>query len=68
MARNRNLLNKRNQLIFNRYKELASKSINDKRLYTYDAILAMISEEFWLSSDYISKLILTMKSNHKSEV
>ncbi len=68
MARNKNRLEQRNQKLYSRYQELYSKKLNSKRLYTYDAILAMLANEFFLQEEYISKLILTMKSNHKSVV
>jgi len=68
MARNKNRLQQRNQKLFNRYQELYSKKIKDKRLYTYDAILGMLADEFFLQEDYISKLILEMKANHKEVV
>lgn len=68
MARNKNRLTQRNQKLFTRYQELYSKKINDKRLYTYDAILGMLADEFYLQEDYISKLILEMKANQKEVV
>jgi len=68
MARNKIRLTQRNQKLFSRYQELYSKKVNDKRLYTYDAILGMLAEEFYLQEEYISKLILEMKTNHKEAV
>lgn len=65
MSRNKNRLIQRNKKLFIRFQELYSKTINNKRLYTYDAILGMLADEFYLQEDYISKLILEMKANHK---
>lgn len=63
MARDKELKNKRNVRIYTKYTELYAKNINGKRLYTYDAIMAMLSDEFYLMPDTISKIVVEQKAN-----
>lgn len=61
MARDKQLKKKRNVRIFQKYNELYAKNINGKRLYTYDAIMLMLSDEFYLMPDTISKIVIRLK-------
>lgn len=57
MARNQTLHYERNKRIYSKYKDLYNKQIGGKRLYTYDAIMNMLSTEFYLMPDTISKIV-----------
>jgi hypothetical protein len=59
MSRKSELLNKRNDRLKARYKELASQKIKGKRKYTYGYILEMLSDEFFLSADWIGQILTT---------
>jgi hypothetical protein len=57
MPRDNTLLNKRNELIKARYTELIGKKYGKRQLYSFGAVMEMLSEEFFLTSDYIAKII-----------
>lgn len=46
------------QNIFKKYQKLDKENINGKPLYRHSAICEMLSQEFYLSSDYIADIIL----------
>jgi hypothetical protein len=72
MSRDKGRLNERNEAIKAKYKDLASKTIiYDKReivLYRHEAILAMLSKKFWLSTARIGDILSepTIPSNQVS--
>ena len=57
MSRKKELKEKQYQKIRARYSELESKNKNGVKLYRHAAILAFLSEEFYLTEDWISKIL-----------
>ena len=58
MARNRELIDRRNATIKKEYKKLLSVEHKGKRKYTYDYVLEILSEKYFLTPDYISQIIM----------
>lgn len=53
----------RNKRLYNRYKVLSHKKTNNGKTYiSFDAILDMLKEEYFIERDYIARII----SNHKT--
>lgn len=68
MPRNNEYLIKRNSAIQKRYKELSQQNYKGKRLYTYEAILSMLADEFYLTPDYIPRLLNSSLSSTLSTI
>lgn len=67
MSRDQDLIKMRNTSICKRYKELAAKTVPVKKelvgkvipqqLYRHDAICEMMSTEFWITADWIERIV-----------
>lgn len=58
MPRDKTLTELKHRAIKERYKQLsAKKTKGGRQLYTFAAILEMLSETFFLTPDYIAKII-----------
>lgn len=61
MSRNNNLTTIRDNKIRERYTVLSEKKIGDKHLYRREAVLEMLSMEFYLTPDWIGRIVMNVK-------
>lgn len=67
MSKSPELEAKRNQRIKERYEVLSAKKIGTKQMYRNDAILEMLSNEFYLTPHWILKIISDKNKPLKKE-
>lgn len=65
MARSKELIAIRNKKIYQRFKELYDKKFGTVRLYTYEAILNMLSEEFYLDPASFPRILKEEEEKEK---